>query len=222
MSFDFSKFVKLTKQQGGSRLFTKKVSIFPQNIHGKFFKTVKNGPQENWKHLLHKSKILRWIQIRWDLRVNTKASVSSFGASNLGPPQFSGTHHYQWHCTECLVNTENDYAYWKQVTFLLLDWSVVQSHKNEKWFFLDFLLSNYKRFSTVHRNTFRSNFGISTRRNILVRAITEVSETSCCDTTACNVPVSSIQSAVYPPYILLRRQRRSSHIQPHRDAGRQE
>ena len=41
-----------------------------------------------------------------NLRASTKAYVSNFGASNLGPPQFP--------CIDYLVNDENDNAYYRK------------------------------------------------------------------------------------------------------------
>ena len=69
-----------------------------------------------------------------NLRASTKAYVSNFGASNLGPHQFP--------FVDCLVNTENGYAYWKQVAFSLLDRSVTAKPQKREWLFLNFLVSN--------------------------------------------------------------------------------
>ena len=91
---------------------------------------VKSLSQQKWRKKMKtptKSKIARWIQIRWDLRASTKACLSNFDASNLEPPQVP--------CTDRLMNTENDYVYWKQVEFLLFDWSATVKPWKRKMIF---------------------------------------------------------------------------------------
>ena len=128
---------------------------------------------------------------------STKASVSIFGASNLPPP------HPQFPCIviDCLVNTENGYAYWKQVAFSLLNWSVTAKKSLKREMLFPWFSCFQWNSPSVHRSAFRSNYEIRSRRNMYYfsRVSTDVSETSCCDTISCNVPVSLMRSAVYPP-----------------------
>ena len=118
-------------------------------------------------------------------------------------PQICPPPHPQFPCIviDCLVNTENGYAYWKQVAFSLLNWSVTAKKSLKREMLFPWFSCFQWNSPSVHRSAFRSNYEIRSRRNMYYfsRVSTDVSETLCCDTISCNVPVSLMRSAVYPP-----------------------